>query len=263
MRPECPGSPCPSAFISFPGPGRGTLSLCDAHRMTLQRTLLALAVFASFACQENPATNGDASRCEIGFEAARSDPALREACFASLAQCDVSVRQDRDAGRILGVLYAPDSARIKKELSRAYGALGYSQADISRLSDATIAGTLETASTALAAISSTDFGFFAQGLPVFILAFERFASRAETYARHWRNLDSLAIPESEIAVGAAQKLEFHGIVPEVRGDTLLLRFDRYGRSMTAVFGAAPAPKLAAAAGLRPEHALVRWEMGNE
>jgi hypothetical protein len=315
--------------------------------MTLQRILLALATLASFACRENPATSGDDARCGISFASARSDPALREAYFASLAQCDPSVREARDSGKVLKVLYAPDSARIRKELSQAYGALGYSQADISRLSEATIAGSLETASTALAAISSTDFGFFARGVPVFILAYEKiftwpqpinrydmesilvhevqhardwhdgvsvppyaignrevaegtvgadwtvqllelravyreldaafepkarvdsfhisgswFASRAEAYAGHWRSLDSLAVTESEIAVGAAQKREFRGIVPEARGDTLLLRFDRYGRILTAVFEAAPAPKHSAAVGLLPKHALARWEKGN-
>lgn len=44
----------------------------------------------------------------------------------------------------------------------------------------------------------------------------------------------------EIAAVAAQKQEFRGIVPEIKGDSLLLRFDRYGRSLTAVFELTPA-----------------------
>lgn len=316
---------------------------------TLESALPVLAALACFACQEAPVTGAvDPSPCAIDFEAAGADASSRDAYFNALTQCDPAVRKARDSGTVVKVLYAPDSARIRKELKEGYGALGYSPADIAFLSEVTLAGSLETEGAAMAEISSTNFGFFAKGLPVFILAFEKifswpqginrfdlesillheiqhardwhdgiktgaasignlevaegtfgaewtvqlmelravfreldaayepkarvdsfhisgpwFASRAEAYSIHWRKVDSLARTDAEIAAGAAQKREFEGIVPEFRADTLLLRFNRYGRSLTAVFNVAPAPKAAAEAGARTELAFMRWQRGEE
>lgn len=309
--------------------------------------LMALAACFS-GCRENPVSKGnDDPQCDIDFEEAQADPLKRDAFFSSLGECNPVVRQARDSGKVLKVLYAPDSARIRKELTASYHALGYSQADISVLADVTISGSMETDGMAMAQISSTTFGFYAAKLPVFILAFEKlfswqpginrydmetillhelqhagdwydgmrvgnlaignqevaggsagaawtvqlmelravyreldaayepkarvdsfhisypwFASRAASYAIHWRKLDSLARSGLEIAAVAAQKQEFRGIVPEIKGDSLLLRFDRYGRSLAAVFEAVPPRKQSGEAVSGSVHVFKNWKRRN-
>lgn len=122
---------------------------------------------------------------------------------------------------ISGEPYAPDSARIRKELTDGYSALGYSQAEISVLAEATISGSVETEGTAMAQISSTTFGFYATKLPVFILAFEKLFSwqpginryDMETILLHelqhvgdWHDgmmAGNLAIGNGEVAGGSA------------------------------------------------------------
>lgn len=62
-----------------------------------------------------------------------------------------------------------------------------------------------------------------------------FSSQAPNYWKHWEAVSALAATETERALAASQKAVFAGLVPEARGDTLLLHFNLYGKKETAVF----------------------------
>jgi hypothetical protein len=66
-------------------------------------------------------------------------------------------------------------------------------------------------------------------------SFEWFASQAPNYMLHWNAVSDLARTDLEMKVAGLQKTEFAGMVPELKGDSLFLHYDLYGRKETATF----------------------------
>lgn len=62
-----------------------------------------------------------------------------------------------------------------------------------------------------------------------------FSSQAPNYRKHWDAVSAQATTETERSLAESQQALFAGLVPEARGDTLLLHFNLFGKKETAVF----------------------------
>jgi hypothetical protein len=92
-------------------------------------------------------------------------------------------------------------------------------------------------------------------------SYEWFSSQAPNYLDHWNGIATVAQSGLEKAAFSNQRTEFKGIMPEVSGDSLLMHFNLYGKSNTAVFvSQGPAPKGSAEAGVaESKYSFMGWK----